>query len=358
MVAVATVAQVLLSVATMSGVVFPAQEDSSGAEDDDVVETVENGLADIVSGDTWETVGQVALVLFVALLVHLVLRRAITRFTNRLLDPGTQETLSRLRRQAPGVVAESAVFQERATQRAKTLSHVLKSVTTAVVWTIAMVTVLGQIGVNLGPIIAGAGIAGVALGFGAQSMVKDFLTGFFILVEDQLGVGDIVDLSHAVGTVEEVSLRATRIRDINGTLWHIPNGQIDRVGNLSQDWSRALLDISVAYNTEVDVAQRVIKETADAMWRDPDWVGLIVEEPEVWGVENFGPDAIDIRLVVKTVPAEQWGVTRELRRRIWQAFDVNGIEIPFPQRTVWLRQANPIDEPQNEGEAPPVRRLR
>jgi small-conductance mechanosensitive channel len=137
--------------------------------------------------------------------------------------------------------------------------------------------------------------------------------------------------------VEGISLRTTRLRDIEGNLWHRPNGFIDRVSNKSQEWSRALLDIPVAYGTDTDRAAAVIKEVAEAMWRDEVWSGDILEEPEVWGGEAFGADALVIRLVAKTRPSSQWKVGRELRARIKRAFDAEGIEIPFPQRTVWHR---------------------
>jgi small conductance mechanosensitive channel len=214
----------------------------------------------------------------------------------------------------------------------------LRSATTVVVWTIAGVMILGELGVALGPLIAGAGIAGVALGFGAQSLVKDFISGTFMLIEDQYGVGDIIDAGEASGTVEAVSLRTTRLRDVNGTVWHIPNGNILRIGNMSQQWARALLDVSLATDTDVDHAQDVIKRVADSVWNDSDWHGEILEEPEVWGVERLGPDAIVIRLVVKTKPAEQFTVMRELRRRLLEAFAAEGVELPDPGRVVWVER--------------------
>jgi small conductance mechanosensitive channel len=196
-------------------------------------------------------------------------------------------------------------------------------------------------------LIAGAGIVGVALGFGSQSLVKDFLSGIFMLIEDQYGVGDIVDVGPATGVVEGFTLRTTRLRDVEGVLWHVPNGEISRVGNLSQQWSRSLLDIPVAYTTDLDQAIEIIKRTADELWRDEAWRGLILEEPDVWGVEAFGDSAILIRVVLKVVPAQQWAVSRELRMRVKAAFDEAGIEIPFPQQTVWVR--NGMDTPSPYG---------
>jgi small-conductance mechanosensitive channel len=222
-------------------------------------------------------------------------------------------------------------------QRAETVGALLASVASFAIWGIAALMVLGELGVELGPLLAGAGIVGVAVGFGAQNLVRDFLSGIFMLIEDQYGVGDVIDAGPASGTVEGVSLRTTRLRDIEGNVWHIPNGFIDRVANKSQEWSRALLDIPVAYGTDTDRAAAIIKDVADATWRDEPWSGDILAEPEVWGVEAFGADALVIRLVVKTKPSSQWKVGRELRARIKRAFDAEGIEIPFPQRTVWHR---------------------
>ncbi|HEX8804406.1 MAG TPA: mechanosensitive ion channel family protein, partial [Acidimicrobiales bacterium] len=268
---------------------------------------------------------KVLLIVLLALVANALVRRAIRRFAAGIADPDSQERLRRLKRRAPPMVADTAVLSLRSAARAQTLAQVLRSIASIVIWVIALITILGELGISVGPLLAGAGIAGVAIGFGAQSLVKDFLSGMFMLVEDQYGVGDIVDTGVASGTVEAVSLRTTRIRDVNGTVWHVPNGTIDRVGNKSQQWARALLDVNVAYGTDIDEAQRVIKEVADGLWHDPAWQGKVLEEPEVWGIENLGPDAIAVRLVVKTQPSEQFGVMRELRRRLSDAFYREGI---------------------------------
>jgi moderate conductance mechanosensitive channel len=204
---------------------------------------------------------------------------------------------------------------------------------------------LAELEVNLGPILAGAGIAGVALGFGAQSIVKDFLSGMFIVIEDQYGVGDIVDVGEASGVVEEVTLRSTRLRGLDGTTWHVPNGEIRRSGNKSQYWARVVLDVPVAYEADISVASALIKSTADEVWRGCE-AGEILEEPELWGVEDFGDNFIAVRLVMKTLPGSQWTMARTLRARLKQAFDREGFEIPFPQRTVWLRE--PVYRPDPE----------
>jgi moderate conductance mechanosensitive channel len=280
----------------------------------------------------------ILLIVLVAYIANLIVRRAIRRLTDKIADPGAQERVQKLKKRAPTAIVDTGTVSLRSAARAQTLALVLRSIASVLIWTIAITMILGELGVNLGPLIAGAGIAGVAIGFGAQSLVKDFLSGIFMLVEDQYGVGDIVDVGEATGTVEAVTLRTTRIRSVDGTVWHVPNGTIDRVGNMSQQWARALLDVDVAYGTDIDEAQRVIKAVADAVAEDPEWRHRILEPPEVWGIESMGPDAISIRLVVKTRPGDQFPVMRELRRRLSEAFLIEGIEMPFPQRSVWVRR--------------------
>ncbi|MCW3013681.1 MAG: Potassium efflux system KefA protein / Small-conductance mechanosensitive channel, partial [Solirubrobacterales bacterium] len=242
------------------------------------------------------------------------------------------------RRPAAAMLAATQETSLRTEQRIDALSSVLRSVVSFVVFATAVFMMLGEIGIDLRPLLAGAGILGLAIGFGAQSLVKDFLSGMFILVEDQFGVGDIIELdADAQGTVEMVSLRTTRLRAVDGTVWHVPNGQIAKVGNKSQLWSRSLLDVNVAYNTDIELAKEVIKSAADAVWKEHD---SVLEEPDIWGVEALDASGVTIRLVVKTTPAEQWRVSRVLRERIKGAFDEAGIEIPFPQQTVWHRAAD------------------
>ena len=269
-------------------------------------------------------------ILLGAILVNRLARRAVKRTLRTLHSGPVKERLGGLRRRTPAALLETEEISLRATQRIEALATVLRSIVTAIVWGVAGLLILGEVGIDLAPLLAGAGILGVALGFGSQTLVRDFLTGMFILVEDQFGVGDIVDLDPGVaGTVEAVSLRTTRLRAVDGTVWHVPNGEIRRVGNKSQIWSRALLDLEVAYGTDLDHASAVIKAVADEVWKAHDEV---LEEPQVWGVENLGPSGVAIRLVVKTTPSDQWSISRELRQRIKAAFDREGIEMPsyFP----------------------------
>ncbi|MEM8923318.1 MAG: mechanosensitive ion channel family protein [Actinomycetota bacterium] len=292
---------------------------------------------------------RILFVLGVAWLLNRGLRRSIARFGARAAARSERDRIRLERQRERGKSVE--VLNGRAEQRAKTLTSVLSSVASVVVWGAAAMIVLDQLDVSLAPLLAGAGVLGIMLGFGAQSIVADLLAGMFMLIEDQFGVGDVVDVGDVTGSVENVSLRITTLRDVNGTVWHVPNSEIRRVGNLSQMWSRAVLDVEVAYDTDLRRAEGVIQRVADELWQDEEFTGGdIIDPPEVWGIQNLGADGIAIRLVVKTDPAEQWVVARELRLRIKEAFDEAGIEIPFPQRTVWLRH----DNAPTEGSTPAV----
>jgi small conductance mechanosensitive channel len=217
----------------------------------------------------------------------------------------------------------------RAEQRAVTVGDALAGLVRVVLWVVAGLLVLDQLGVNLAPLIAGAGIAGVALGFGAQTLVKDFISGLFILLEDQYGVGDVVDVgTSAKGTVEDVSLRVTRIRGVDGTVWFVPNGEIRAVGNSSMEWSRAVIDVVLPYDIDVPTVSRAIGEEAVAMAEEDAWRESVLEPPEVWGVQSMGPDGLTIRMVVKTAPREQYPVARELRGRISARLRREGVRGP------------------------------
>jgi moderate conductance mechanosensitive channel len=281
---------------------------------------------------------KIVLILIAAAVVNRVARRAVKRSLTRLHTGAVRERMGAMRRRTPAALLETGETSLRAEQRIDALSSVLRSVVTFVIWLVALLMCLGEVGIDLAPLLAGAGVLGVAIGFGSQSLVRDFLSGMFILIEDQFGVGDIVDLGDASGTVEAVSLRTTRLRAVDGTVWHMPNGEITRVGNMSQHWSRALLDVEVAYDTDLEHARGVIKRVADELWREDT---SVLDEPEMWGVEQLGASGIALRLVVKTTPSAQWKVSRELRERIKLAFDEEGIEIPFPQQMVWNRSVEP-----------------
>ena len=267
----------------------------------------------------------IALIVAVAAVVNRVLRRIIQRAVDRV-TVSSEATWG-----ASTSVLMSHTWSERREARAHTLGTVARSAVSIVVWVTALFAVFGALDINLGPLIAGAGVAGIALGFGAQSLVKDVVSGVFMLAEDQYGVGDFVDLGEASGTVERVSIRSTKLRDVYGVVWYVPNGQVARVANQTQEWARALLDVTVGYDAEVDRAEQVLGETAAAVVAEPRWASTVLAPPEVWGIEDFGTDGIVVRLVIKTRPAAQFDLMRELRGRIKAAFDEAGVPLAFEQ---------------------------
>jgi small conductance mechanosensitive channel len=277
-------------------------------------------------GDDLATPLHVLFIILVAYLLVRITRVFVRRVVKNLQRDQTGDRISKIR-QATGLALldTSPVPGIRRALRAETIGAVIRSIASVLIWSTALIMVLDEIGVNLAAIGIGASIVGVALGFGAQALVRDFLSGIFMLVEDQYGVGDVIDTGVAIGTVEGVSLRTTRLRDSEGVVWHIPNGEIRRVGNKSQQWSRVLLDIPVAYDADLDRASFVIKDAAEALAAHPDFSSAITEEPEVWGIEQIEADHVLIRLAVKTVPLEQWRVARALRARLKAALDDAGI---------------------------------
>lgn len=266
--------------------------------------------ADVLGGRTLAIVGLVVL--------GLVLRWVIVKVIGRMVRHLERSELA-------DRLADRLSTSDRRVQRIRTLGDILKSVATGVLVAVFGTMILGELGVNIAPILASAGIVGVALGFGAQSMVKDFLSGIFMIAEDQFGVGDVVDVGVASGTVEAVSMRVTRLRDVNGTVWYVPNGQILKVGNQSQNWSRAVVDTKVGYAEDLSRVQRVLTEVAHDLWNDDDFTGVMIEQPEVTGVEAIDPESATLRVMVKTAPMQQWGVARELRKRIKARLDHEGI---------------------------------
>ncbi|CAM3386783.1 mechanosensitive ion channel family protein [Nocardioides dubius] len=239
--------------------------------------------------------------------------------------------VDRLVRQAESRETAGSLVASRRVQRVRTMGSLLKSIATGLITTIVLIMTIAELGYNVAPLLASAGIVGVALGFGAQSLVKDFLSGIFMIFEDQYGVGDVVDVGEASGTIEAVSLRVTRLRDTEGTVWYVRNGEILRVGNMSQNWARTVLDVAVAYSEDLVKVRRVLREVAHDMWEDDEFRGIVIEEPEVWGVQSVGPDGVVLRVAVKTAPQQQWAVGRELRQRIKARFDYAGIEVPYPE---------------------------
>ena len=281
-------------------------------------------LGDWMIGKPLAIAGLAGLGLVIRFVLHRLVDRLVVRAEDGVL-PGRVGRFARRRRTAHMSDADAArdlATSTRRVQRAKTMGDLLKSVITGVIIAVFGTMILSELGVNIAPIIASAGIIGIALGFGAQSLVKDFLSGTFMIFEDQYGVGDVVDLGEAVGTVEAVTLRVTRLRALDGTVWYVPNGEILRVGNKSQNWSRAVVDVGVAYGEDLVRVQRVLTEVAHDLWDDDEFREVIIEEPEVTGVEALTADSVTLRVMIKTLPLEQWAIGRELRQRIKARFDV------------------------------------
>jgi small conductance mechanosensitive channel len=230
---------------------------------------------------------------------------------------------------------DPAIVSERE-KRAQTLGKILRQTSFVLIWGVALMAVLGELGVDLKPILAGAGVVGLAVGFGAQTLVKDVISGFFILLENQFRVGDVIETAGVGGLVESINLRTTVLRDIQGRVHVIPNGSINVVSNFTREWSRAVLDIGVAYREDTDRCFEIMKRVGAEMEADPAWGPKIVGAFEYPGVENLADSAVVLRMMAKTVPQERWNVLRELRRRVKFAFDAEGIEIPFPHRTVYM----------------------
>jgi small-conductance mechanosensitive channel len=221
--------------------------------------------------------------------------------------------------------AEVALVDERRKQRVRALGAILRSAASVTIFSIAGFAVLGDLGINLAPLLASAGVVGVAIGFGAQNLVRDYLSGVFMLVEDQYGVGDVITVGDATGTVENVTLRITRVRDVNGIVWHIRNGAIETVGNESQGWARAVVDFPVPFEADLVTIRNVLQATGDAMWNEPTWRAVMLEAPEVWGAQEISSDEVVMRIVAKTAPLRQWEVEREMRARVKAALHQAGI---------------------------------
>lgn len=279
---------------------------------------------------------KVLLILVVGLLLRNFLHRVIGGLSERIANGEAQPGQSRWWRAGRGReprAAEASTARhdgtmafERRAQRARTLGSVLRSTTTAVLMTVTVLLVLGQLGIPLGPLLAGVSVVGVAVGFGAQTLVKDFLAGIFLIAEDQFGVGDSVDLSaDAKGTVEAVSLRVTRLRGVDGTVWYVRNGDLLRVGNRSQGWSRAVLDVDVPYSADAGRVAELLEDVGRELHSEREWRKHLLEEPQVWGVEALTLEKVVVRIAVRTAPLQQWAVARELRARIKARFDAEGI---------------------------------
>ncbi len=273
-----------------------------------------------------------------AFVVRWLIHRAISRITEGNADGSLPAVLRPLRERAPEALQHATgLLSERRSQRARTIGSVLRSVTSAAVFGIAIMLMLDQVNINLAPLIASAGIVGVALGFGAQNLVRDFLSGIFMMLEDQYGVGDIVDLGDASGTVEAVGLRITTVRDAHGVVWYVRNGEVIRVGNKSQGWAVVNVDVPVPFGTDVERVQKVMQSAANELASEDEWKKDLLAPPEALGVEQITATGMMLRVTVKTTSDAQWRVAREVRARLTEAVDdagfTSGMAAPPPPPT-------------------------
>lgn len=233
------------------------------------------------------------------------------------------------------VEEEDPVLKRAREQRGRTIASLLNNVALVIIAGTAALTILGVIGIEIKPLLTAAGVAGLAISFGAQSLVKDVLNGIFILVEGHFGIGDVIRVGETAGQVEKITLRATTLRDMEGIVHIFPNGEITRVSNLTKGWSRAVLDLRVAYRERIDRVIAVLDELGLEFAAEPYWDARLIEPPQVLGVQNLTESAVVIRFIAKTYPLQQWEVARELRKRIKARFDREGIEIPYPHMTLY-----------------------
>ena len=235
----------------------------------------------------------------------------------------------------------SEIVPGAAAQRVRTLTNVLRTIVVGLIWFVATLTVLGQIGVNIGPILAGAGVVGLAVGFGAQNLVKDLVSGFFLILENQVRVGDVAIINGTGGLVETITFRTIVLRDLSAVVHVFPNGSINTLSNVSKDWSAYVMDVGVAYKEDTDRVVEVMRRVGAELRGDSKFGAAMIDDIEIFGVDQFADSAVNIKARLKTMPLQQWNVGREYRRRLKKAFDAAGIEIPFPHRTLYMGEASP-----------------
>ncbi|MEE8537109.1 MAG: mechanosensitive ion channel family protein [Acidobacteriota bacterium] len=279
-------------------------------------------LLDAAKGFAYSS-GRILLVLFGGWVAVRLLRASIKRM---------EDTLVRAREKSERVPGATR-------KRVATLTSLLSTLGTVVVWSVTVVICLGQIGIDIGPILAGAGVLGLAVGFGAQNLVRDLISGFFLVLEDQIRVGDVAIVNGTGGLVEAVTFRTIILRDLSGTVHVFPNGTINTLSNMTKEWSGYVLDVGVAYKEDTDKVVEIMKEVDEDLRKDPEYGKQILQPIEVFGVDSFGASEVVIKARIKTQPIQQWFVGREYRRRLKKAFDAKGIEIPFPHHSIYIGEA-------------------
>jgi small-conductance mechanosensitive channel len=308
---------------------------------------------------------RILFVIAIAFGVRAVAHRVINRLTERAataslpatpaIRPGVRAQRAAAAARAEDTIPPPTVGTERREQRARALGSILRSGVSILVFGIAALTILGDLGVNLTPLLLSTTVLGVALGFGAQNLVRDYLAGILTLVEDHYGVGDTINVKDASGTVEAMTLLTTRLRDVNGVVWHIRNGTIDSVGNESQGWSRAVIDYPVPYGEDLGRIRALMEQAAASLFRERGWRKLMLEKPEVWGAQELSSKEVTMRIVAKTAPMRQWEVARELRARVKAALDEAGVAPAGPDTIVITAPPAITSENERETSDDPLR---
>ncbi|MGB3827351.1 MAG: mechanosensitive ion channel family protein [Ornithinimicrobium sp.] len=284
--------------------------------------------------ESWEEFGvwllgpplRIVLIILAAVFLRWLLGRAISGMESAMLSRVDQRQGER--QLSAMVMGSNGPDVERRRQRALTLGSLLRSVSAFVIALIAVLTIMAEVGLPLGPLLASAGVGGVALGFGAQSLVKDFLSGIFMVIEDQYGVGDVIDTGEAIGTVEEVTLRITRLRDAAGVVWFIRNGEIVRIGNKSQGWAAAYIDVPVSYDESPENVLPLLEDVVTRMYDEEEWAAKLIERPLVAGVESVSGGVMTIRIIAKCTPGDQFEIARVVRKRAKAELDEAGVRGP------------------------------
>jgi small conductance mechanosensitive channel len=277
---------------------------------------------------------KIVVILIAALVLQIVLNWLIRRVVRRTTEKAKVERLAQTRKITRTAELSEVLLTQRTEQRAAAIGTLLRSVVAITVWSVALLTILPLLGIDIAPLLASAGVIGVALGFGAQTLVKDYLSGIFLIVEDQYGVGDLVDVGPVIGTVEEVALRYTRLRDMTGVVWYVRNGEILRVANRSQGWTLAIVDIPIAYDEDIDQVRAIVERVATDMDEDPTYDDQLLGRPTFAGVESVSGEAVVIRITAKAAPDQQITVARTIRERMKLALDRAGITVPVLVRPI------------------------
>ncbi len=270
------------------------------------------------------TLLRIVIIVVVAFLVTRLARRLVVRFASTM----ESRIAARVVRDEAKGTLDRERYKSRRFQRLQAITGVARGVVGFFVWLIALLMIISALGISLQPLLAGAGLLSVVIGFGAQQLVRDVLAGIAMLIEDQFGVGDLIDINGRVGIVERVGLRATAFRDIDGVQWHVLNGSFDQAGNLSQEYGRSALDVPVALDADVPTAKAIIYKVASELAQDPVWGQDIIGEPEIWGVQSYGPEGLTIRVVMPTKPMSNWDINRQMRERLHHAFTTARIRMP------------------------------